>query len=125
MSHVQWLRGFLPPHGSLPQPPRSLTGGVARRLRASSTSPLVQKSLQPPPEHQSVGVRRVKLSSTCDLAKGILMGQRGCDAEEAFHILVKLSQDTNRKLRDVAHALSNRPGPPENGGVTPAPADLR
>jgi GAF domain-containing protein len=38
-------------------------------------------------------------------AKGILMGGRGCSAEEAFMILTKLSQDTNRKLRDVAAAL--------------------
>ena len=38
-------------------------------------------------------------------AKGILMGQRGCSAERAFDVLVKLSQDTNRKLRDVAQAL--------------------
>jgi GAF domain-containing protein len=38
-------------------------------------------------------------------AKGILMGQRGCSAQEAFDVLVRLSQDTNRKLRDVAQAL--------------------
>ncbi len=38
-------------------------------------------------------------------AKGILMGQRGCSAEDAFDILVKLSQESNRKLRDVAQAL--------------------
>jgi AmiR/NasT family two-component response regulator len=38
-------------------------------------------------------------------AKGILMGQRRCSASEAFDILVRLSQDTNRKLRDVAAAL--------------------
>lgn len=38
-------------------------------------------------------------------AKGILMGQRGCTAEEAFTLLVRLSQDTNRKLRDVAQAV--------------------
>ena len=38
-------------------------------------------------------------------AKGILMGQRGCSAEQAFDILVKLSQETNRKLREVAQAL--------------------
>jgi GAF domain-containing protein len=38
-------------------------------------------------------------------AKGILMGGRRCTAEEAFDILVKLSQDSNRKLRDVAQAL--------------------
>ena len=38
-------------------------------------------------------------------AKGILMGQRRCTAEAAFDLLVRLSQDTNRKLRDVAQAL--------------------
>jgi GAF domain-containing protein len=38
-------------------------------------------------------------------AKGVLMGQRRCSAEEAFDILVKLSQQSNRKLREVAQAL--------------------
>jgi GAF domain-containing protein len=38
-------------------------------------------------------------------AKGIIMGDRRCTAEEAFKILSKLSQDTNRKVRDVAAAL--------------------
>jgi AmiR/NasT family two-component response regulator len=33
------------------------------------------------------------------------MGDRRCTAAEAFAILTKLSQDTNRKLRDVAAAL--------------------
>jgi GAF domain-containing protein len=38
-------------------------------------------------------------------AKGIIMGDRRCGPDEAFQILAKLSQDTNRKLRDVAIAL--------------------
>jgi GAF domain-containing protein len=38
-------------------------------------------------------------------AKGILMGQRHCGPEEAFDVLVRLSQTSNRKLRDVAQAL--------------------
>jgi GAF domain-containing protein len=38
-------------------------------------------------------------------AKGILMGQRRCTSQEAFDILVTLSQGANRKLRDVAQAL--------------------
>jgi GAF domain-containing protein len=38
-------------------------------------------------------------------AKGIIMGERRCTADEAFTILTKISQDTNRKLRDVASAL--------------------
>ena len=38
-------------------------------------------------------------------AKGILMGERRCTAQQAFDILVRLSQDANRKLRDVAEML--------------------
>jgi AmiR/NasT family two-component response regulator len=38
-------------------------------------------------------------------AKGIIMGQRRCTAEEAFALLSKVSQDSNCKLRDVASAL--------------------
>src|SRR4051794_11093766 len=38
-------------------------------------------------------------------AKGILMAQRRCTAEEAFEMLVRLSQESHRKLRDVASAL--------------------
>jgi AmiR/NasT family two-component response regulator len=41
-------------------------------------------------------------------AKGIIMGDRRCTADEAFRILRKLSQDTNRKVRDVAAALVAR-----------------
>jgi GAF domain-containing protein len=43
-----------------------------------------------------------------DQAKGIIMGERRCTAEEAFAILSKVSQDSNRKLRDVAAALVDR-----------------
>jgi hypothetical protein len=38
-------------------------------------------------------------------AKGIIMGRRRCGADEAFAILTKVSQDSNRKLRDVAADL--------------------
>ncbi|MEU4476097.1 GAF and ANTAR domain-containing protein [Micromonospora sp. NPDC023888] len=38
-------------------------------------------------------------------AKGIIMGERRCSSEEAFALLSKISQDTNRKVRDVAAAL--------------------
>ena len=38
-------------------------------------------------------------------AKGIIMGSRRCTADEAFAILTAISQDSNRKLRDVAAAL--------------------
>jgi GAF domain-containing protein len=45
-------------------------------------------------------------------AKGIVMADRRCTAEEAFRILVKVSQDSNRKLRDVATALVEQAAKP-------------
>jgi GAF domain-containing protein len=45
-------------------------------------------------------------------AKGIIMGDRRCTPAEAFAILSKLSQDTNRKLRDVANALVTKAAEP-------------
>jgi GAF domain-containing protein len=57
-------------------------------------------------------------------AKGIIMGERRCTAEEAFAILTKVSQDSNRKVRDVAAALveqastrgrTSRSGSPSRG----------
>jgi transcriptional regulator with GAF, ATPase, and Fis domain len=41
-------------------------------------------------------------------AKGIIMADRRCTPDQAFAVLTKLSQDTNRKLRDVAAALVTR-----------------
>jgi GAF domain-containing protein len=41
-------------------------------------------------------------------AKGIVMSERRCTADEAFSILTKVSQHSNRKLRDVAAALVDR-----------------
>ncbi|WP_433719105.1 GAF and ANTAR domain-containing protein [Actinoplanes sp. CA-051413] len=41
-------------------------------------------------------------------AKGIIMGERRCSADEAFVVLTRISQDSNRKLRDVAAALVAR-----------------
>lgn len=41
-------------------------------------------------------------------AKGILMERFGIPAEEAFHRLIRASQDTNVKLADVAHWLSTQ-----------------
>jgi len=53
-----------------------------------------------------------------DLAKGIIMQLRRCDPEEAFRLLTKQSQRTNRKLRDIATemvagaAVAHRPTRP-------------
>jgi GAF domain-containing protein len=41
-------------------------------------------------------------------AKGIVMAERRCTADEAFATLTKVSQDSNHKVRDVAAALVAR-----------------
>ncbi|WP_433649338.1 GAF and ANTAR domain-containing protein [Micromonospora zamorensis] len=45
-------------------------------------------------------------------AKGIVMAERRCAPAEAFAILAKVSQDSNRKVRDVAQALVDRAAGP-------------
>ncbi|MEU8185143.1 GAF and ANTAR domain-containing protein [Micromonospora sp. NPDC049044] len=47
-------------------------------------------------------------------AKGIIMGERRCTPDEAFAVLAKVSQDANRKLRDVAAALVERAARPSS-----------
>ena len=47
-------------------------------------------------------------------AKGVLMGTRRIPADEAFAVLVDLSQRSNRKLRDVAQALVDEVSAPES-----------
>jgi len=43
-----------------------------------------------------------------DIAKGIVMNVMGCSPDEAFGVLVKQSQQENRKLRDVAAEIAAR-----------------
>ena len=43
-----------------------------------------------------------------DQAKGILMAAQGCSADEAFDLLVRASQRSHTKLRDVATGLADR-----------------
>ncbi|MDQ1032629.1 hypothetical protein QF035_010211 [Streptomyces umbrinus] len=56
---------------------------------------------------QALGTRPV-----IDMARGILMAGFGCSAEAACEILVKVSQHSNTRLRDVADCLveAARPG---------------
>jgi GAF domain-containing protein len=56
-------------------------------------------------QHMEIAMRH---RAVIEQAKGIIMGDRRCSADEAFAILTRLSQQTNRKLRDVAVALVER-----------------
>jgi GAF domain-containing protein len=65
--------------------------------------------------------RAMEHRAVIEQAKGIVMAERRCTADEAFAVLIKLSQDSNRKLRDVAAMLvahSAEPGQARRGGRT-------
>jgi hypothetical protein len=46
--------------------------------------------------------------ATIDMAKGIVMADKGCSADEAFAVLRQISSMTNRKVRDVAQDVVQR-----------------
>ena len=57
-------------------------------------------------EHELEGLRTaMHTRGVIEQAKGMLMIQRRCDADDAFAALVELSQRSHRKLVDVAEAL--------------------
>ena len=57
-------------------------------------------------EHELAGLRTaMHTRGVIEQAKGMLMLHRQCDAEEAFQMLVSLSQTSHRKLVDVATTL--------------------
>lgn len=41
-------------------------------------------------------------------AKGMLMAAQGCSANEAFDLLVRASQRSNRKLREISQELVDK-----------------
>jgi len=49
-----------------------------------------------------------------DQAKGILVAQQHCSADDAFAMLAEASQKSNRKLRDVAQAIVQAESQPED-----------
>lgn len=59
-----------------------------------------------------------------DQAKGIVMAQQGCGPDAAFDHLRRLSQDTNRKLRDIAADMVERASRRELRGETGVEPDL-
>ena len=57
-------------------------------------------------EHELEGLRTAMLTrGVIEQAKGMLMMERHCDADEAFRVLVELSQTSHHKLFDVAQVL--------------------
>lgn len=85
---------------------RSLVANFHQRMRAShdDSADAARRSAAEVLQLRQALVCR----ATIDQAKGIVMAERGCDADEAFDVLVALSQRDNVKLRDLAATIISR-----------------
>jgi hypothetical protein len=59
--------------------------------------------------------RAIETRDTIGQAKGMLMERFNIDADSAFKLLAKLSQDTNTRVEHVAHKLVEVDHPPPSG----------
>lgn len=91
------------------QNPDTLHDGSDRRVprsRAGGTSVLDHLEGEPSRDVALEGLlRRPRLRAGIEQAKGIIIFRTGCDADEAFAVLTRQSQLSNRKLHDVAADL--------------------
>ncbi|MEU8678320.1 ANTAR domain-containing protein [Streptomyces sp. NPDC048560] len=83
-------------------------------VRAHTSSGVPERVRPTPPDEQSneslrseVEGLRLALASrpVIDTARGILMALGSCTGEQAWQMLVHASQNSNVKLRDLAHQL--------------------
>lgn len=98
--------------------------GLLRTLAAQATGAiaLAQRiaDVKEFAEDMQTGLRH---RTVIDQALGIVMGQRHCDAEQAFAVLRGASQNRNIKLRELCTELVTTIGgrPPQDGGFHPRP----
>ncbi|WP_344340002.1 ANTAR domain-containing protein, partial [Kitasatospora putterlickiae] len=72
---------------------------------------------------EAEGLRRAMRSrGVIEQAKGMLTERLGCTPDEAFEHLVRLSQDTNRKVADLAAGLVGVAAPPPEAPEEPEAA---
>lgn len=96
-----------PPAARLAQRFADHAGAVVANAAAFAASELVNENL----------MRALESRQIIGQATGILMARQNCRAEEAFDMLRRASQRSNRKLREVAEELVRSNDPPTGGGV--------
>ncbi|AHH96947.1 GAF domain-containing protein [Kutzneria viridogrisea] len=89
------------------------------RLTAAHAGVLLAAAVQAIDQAESAAQLREALAcrAVIDQAIGVVVAQRGCDADTAFDLLRAASQNTNRKLVSIATAImaSASGGPPRPG----------
>jgi GAF domain-containing protein len=79
---------------------------VARAVASFAAAAVVNATVLESSQATALQMQQAMASrAVIEQAKGLLMGQRRCTAEEAFELLRQLSQDTGRKLREIAKIL--------------------
>jgi GAF domain-containing protein len=115
---------------SVGEEPAREPGASATRLLAGQVAVVLANASDLADARQATANFRTALNTRTVIAQaqGILMGRQGISADEAFDILRRASQRSNRKLRDVAadmvngleHAGTSRERNPE--GAAPPPS---
>jgi len=84
---------------------------VVDGLQNHRVRPIMETAVERFNQYQSLRNELEKTKNTLaerklvDRAKGIVMQQRGCDEQEAYHSLRKLAMKSNKRLVDIAEAM--------------------
>ena len=107
----QRVVGALNLYASTPDPPAEETIALAQAFASYAGVAVANAALY---NHTAALADQMQAAmqsrSVIEQAKGILMARHGCDADEAFKTLSKLSQDSNRKVRDIAQSIAASTG---------------
>lgn len=99
------LRNVLTHYRRLAQS-ETVTDDEARQFAESATAFVAEAQQFRGLADEVLHLRRALTSrATIDQAKGIVMSERRCNADEAYALLVSMSNETNVRLADVAAAL--------------------
>jgi GAF domain-containing protein len=111
----QRIVGALNLYSSSPQPVGAQTVAMAEDFAGYAAVAIANAAVYDGATQLAAQMRTAMQSrAVIEQAKGILMGQRRLTADQAFQTLARISQTSNRKLRDVAQRMVDDAVGPED-----------
>jgi len=102
----QRIVGAVNLYSSAPEPVEEQTVALAEDFAGYAAVAVANAALSENATQLAAQMRTAMQSrAVIEQAKGILMGQRRLSADQAFQALAHMSQNSNRKLRDVAQRI--------------------
>ncbi|MFB6641594.1 ANTAR domain-containing protein [Streptomyces chartreusis] len=98
--------------------PVQTPGGQSRSEPGKTDDPALRETAELIREREQL-LHAIETRPTIDMALGVLMAGFTCQQEDAWEILVEVSQHSNVKLREVAEVLTR------GASGQPIPADLK